>query len=84
MTTKESHMNAKEVRRRNAKVPRCIGRLEVAMMLGTKPGNLDKIAHLPEPVPWSTELSRGKLWREDVIEAFVAERHERQAGKAPV
>jgi hypothetical protein len=81
---KEQPMNEKEVRRRNKKVPPLMGSTEVSAALGVKPPNLRKVAGLPEPVPWSTELVRGDLWRADVIEEFAVEYRERRKASDPV
>jgi hypothetical protein len=56
-----------------------MGRTEVAMELGIKPSNLDKVANLPKPVQ---TLERGDLWLESVIGPFAVGFKERRAERA--
>jgi hypothetical protein len=62
-----------EVKKLNAKVPELMGATEVAKVLGVNQQNLNKVARLPEHV---TTLSRGRVWRADVIHAFARKRAE--------
>ena len=60
---------------RNKRVPEMMGATEVAKELGVSRANLRKVAGLPEPA--INYLSRGELWRADVIREFAAKRRER-------
>lgn len=60
-----------QVRRMNARMPEVMGATEVAAELGVNQQNLNKVANLPESFQG---LSRGRLWRADVIRAFAESR----------
>lgn len=68
-------IDAKKVKRLNAKVPELMGATEVASELGVKRQNLNKVVGLPDPVP--QELARGMVWRADLVREFAAERRDR-------
>jgi len=78
-------MTEKEIARLNAKVPDLMGATEVAEALGVNQQNLGKVARLPLH---AKELSRGRVWRADVIHDFVERRRlaaaETAVDKAPV
>lgn len=60
--------------KRKATRPRWVeamGVTEVAAELGVRTSNLDRVAHLPEPVQ---ELASGRLWRAADIKRFAAKR----------
>lgn len=71
-------MTKAEIRKRNNRVPELMGPVEVAEVLGVHPNNIDRVAHLPEP---AQELSRGRVWRADVIREYAAERANNGNGK---
>lgn len=73
MTPPQTKAEAR-VARLNREVPKLMGVREVAELLGVETSNLDRVAGLP---PHATRLSRGRVWRADLIREFARKRRRR-------